>query len=520
MAASALSLLLFAAPAHAAFPGQNGKIAFARSAPFPADPVATREIWLMNPDGISGFTRLTNNSAADDAPSWSPDGNKIAFESLRDGDYEIYVMNADGSGQTRLTNFGLPDKEPAWSPDGSKIVFERWLTANGSQREIYTMNADGTGVALLSSANIPSEPAWSPDGQKIAFIGIDAFGTEVWTMNADGSGQTRLSSLPSSLAEANDPNWSPDSQKIVFWNGPTDDEFGCGAAINVINRDGSGQTPIVFGEQCDFETLTDAVWSPSGGKVLFSQSYTDSHFYTVNPDGSGRATLVGTGFRDVNPDWQPVSVSSPAVSYDHPAFATPARVSLVPNFRQTISSSQCTARGGSTSTHGPPLAFASCQPPGFVPGTRAFFGPGSSSWASYAVVYGDTNAGNGDQADVKLKAALTDIRSSTGTDYPSNLTLVTKLRINDRYNGGSQSDPATVQDFDYQTPIACVATAGPEGANCNLDTSADAVTVGTIKENKATAMQVFRFRVNDSGANGVRGDSDDRTFATQGIYIP
>ena len=119
-----------------------------------------------------------------------------------------------------------------------------------------------------------------------------------------------------------------------------------------------------------------------------------------------------------------------------------------------------------------------------------------------------------------LRASLNDIRTAGGADYPASLTLVTKLRFTDRYNGGSQSDPATVADFDYSTPITCASTAGPEGANCNLDTSADAVTAGTIKENKATVLQVFRFRVNDSGANGVRGDSDDRTFATQGIYIP
>jgi hypothetical protein len=97
---------------------------------------------------------------------------------------------------------------------------------------------------------------------------------------------------------------------------------------------------------------------------------------------------------------------------------------------------------------------------------------------------------------------------------------VTKLRINDRFNGGSQTDPATVADFDYSTPVSCAGTAGPEGATCSLDTSADAVTAGTIKENKATVLQVFRFRVNDSGTNGIRSDSDDRTFATQGIYIP
>ena len=80
----------------------------------------------MNADG-SGQTRLTNNNAYDFNPSWSPDGEKIAFDSSSDfsiENLEIYVMNADGSGQTRLTDNTSPDEHPSWSPDGEKIAFE------------------------------------------------------------------------------------------------------------------------------------------------------------------------------------------------------------------------------------------------------------------------------------------------------------------------------------------------------------------------------------------------------------
>jgi Tol biopolymer transport system component len=69
----------------------------------------------MNADG-SGQTNLTNNSAWDASPNWSPDGTRIAFESDRDDNWEIYVMNADGSDQTNLTNNSAYDTSPAWSP--------------------------------------------------------------------------------------------------------------------------------------------------------------------------------------------------------------------------------------------------------------------------------------------------------------------------------------------------------------------------------------------------------------------
>ncbi len=116
----------------------------------------------MNADGSSQI-KLTNNSAHDEHPSWSPDGSKIAFTSKRDGNYEVYVMNADGSGQTRLTtnpNTGfagnIGNYRPSWSPDGSKITFEsaRHVINEDGNHEIYVMDADGSNQIRLT--NIPA----------------------------------------------------------------------------------------------------------------------------------------------------------------------------------------------------------------------------------------------------------------------------------------------------------------------------------------------------------------------------
>jgi Tol biopolymer transport system component len=100
----------FAGPAHAAFPGTNGRLAFVQ---VDGDAEA---IWVMEPDG-SEPTALTD-TGLDSDPAWSPDGGSIAFTSARDGNYEIYVMDADGSNQRRLTDDAGSDRQPEWSPDG------------------------------------------------------------------------------------------------------------------------------------------------------------------------------------------------------------------------------------------------------------------------------------------------------------------------------------------------------------------------------------------------------------------
>ena len=127
------------------------------------DPVnsASAEIYVIDADGAGSPTRLTNNTEEERAPGWSPDGKRIVFSCRRGGpDFEICVMNANGTGQVQLTDNNVPDLTASWSPDGKRIVFHRRVGGRG-QFQLFSVNADGTGeVQLTSPPGLNAFPNW------------------------------------------------------------------------------------------------------------------------------------------------------------------------------------------------------------------------------------------------------------------------------------------------------------------------------------------------------------------------
>ncbi|MEX1357261.1 MAG: hypothetical protein WD981_01420 [Gaiellaceae bacterium] len=154
------------------------------------DQLQRTEIWAVQPDG-SRERRLSASTGNDASPSWSPDGTRIAFSSTRDGNWEIYVMRADGSGQVRVTATPTRDEgEPSWSPDGTLLAYS---AGRGSARDIYVANADGSSERRVTQlARLVWRPRWSPDGSHIAFFEWPPAGGNLYTVNADGSGLTRF----------------------------------------------------------------------------------------------------------------------------------------------------------------------------------------------------------------------------------------------------------------------------------------------------------------------------------------
>ncbi|HKY45140.1 MAG TPA: DUF5050 domain-containing protein [Pyrinomonadaceae bacterium] len=249
------------------------------------------EIYVMNADGTNQ-TRLTNSAANDARASISADGDRITFGSNRDGNYEIYVMNADGSGQTRLTNNPADDFIPNFSPDGRKIVFE---SVRDGSFEVYVMNADGTNqTRLTTNPARDGNPAFSPDGTRIVFESSRDGNSEIYVMNADGSGQTRLTNNP---AEDGDPFFSPDSSKIAFETNRDGDFW----EIYVMNADGTQPARLTNNTAHD----TDPFFSPDGSKIAF-ETNRDSGFYEIyvmNADGTGQTNLSNSPEHDFSPSW-------------------------------------------------------------------------------------------------------------------------------------------------------------------------------------------------------------------------
>ena len=488
----AAALVAIAAPsAHAAFPGQNGKIAFNRC--------CGSNVYTMQPDG-TGQTLLQPGSQ----PHWSPDGARLAFTEGVDA----WVMNADGTGVTALTKGGDYVGQAAWSPYGDELALEEYIV--NACPDPDPQNCPGDDVLVGRTSYPPGshtgisgfegafEPEWSPDGTRIAVSRGSS--SDIYIGSPAGGPLTHVTSGQA-------PAWSPDGSKLAFQRS---------GDVWVVNADGSGETQLAGTPEPD----RDPAWSPDGTKIVFSsfQDQTDDEIYVMNADGTGAQRITDNAAADIQPDWQPIPINS----YPRPKGATPLRTSLTTAYKPCAAPDR---------THGPPLAFGSCSSPQtasdyLTVGTGDSNGKPalSEGQVSLQVLVGNPTT-PADEADVAIGFVLTDVYTKAMVDYDGELRVRLALQITDKDNTPSPGGPGAATTTEI--PIELVAPCSPtinlpdEGAYCSVSTSPDTLAPGSVKERRRTVWQVGRVEVYDGGADGdADTPSGDTLFATQGLFIP
>ena len=270
-------------------------------------------LWTMRADG-SGARRVTRSRFVEEVePEWSPDGRKIAYSR---GDKchtdqsnlcnRIWTVNADGSDARRLIPLRVPGllanrdvsfQAPTWSPDGRRIAYEQSIWES-QKSNLYVMNADGSGRRRLTRLRNARSPAWSPDGARIAFTHRPERPgyREIFVLTLKTGKLRRLTRTKA--ADESLPQWSPDGRRIVYqrWNDTSE--------VFVMNVDGSGQRNL---SRRPGWLNGGPAWSPGGGLIAFASGGEDPVIYVTPADGSGRAQRVPRSpkLAEYELDWGP-----------------------------------------------------------------------------------------------------------------------------------------------------------------------------------------------------------------------
>jgi Tol biopolymer transport system component len=253
-----------------------------------------QEVYTMKTDGTNQL-RLTNNSAFDGEPAFGAGGSKLVFTSTRDGNADIYIMNPDGTDQKRVTTSLAQDTHPALSPDGTKIAF---ISSRAGGLELFVMNADGSNPTQLTfTATSEFNPSFSPDGSKILYSGFDSNDPEIYIINVDGTNNVNLTD---NSADDRNASFSPDGSRIVY---ELYDNANFNYDIAVMNADGSGQTNIT-NSIASYDTAPS--YSPDGQHITYTSN---GEICVMTYGGVGEIAITdgGTNVANQNSTWSPAN---------------------------------------------------------------------------------------------------------------------------------------------------------------------------------------------------------------------
>ena len=261
------------------------------------------QMFLMNADGTNQRV-VSNNIVRCAPPIPSHNGKKVAFTTYdTDFNYNLYVMDLDGQNQMLLSRAKYFCGSPAWSPDDSRIAFVKNDKGVGGTTDIYSIKSDGTEEIRLTTENANYSPQYSPDNQSIIFSSYTKDWMGIYKMNSDGSNKQLLTPKNQSFG---DPQISPNGKMIAItsndWNGPQ---------IFVMNADGKNLKQITFTVSPDNYDIGfprdgngDPAWSPDSDKLAYVSYENGRHdIFTIKANGSANKRLTNAPVKNENPVW-------------------------------------------------------------------------------------------------------------------------------------------------------------------------------------------------------------------------
>jgi WD40 repeat protein len=306
LAVGVLALLVLPAPAWAAFPGANGRIAYVEPE------LGRHDIFTVLPDG-SGAERLTDDEVDDQLPSWSASGRRLVYLHGRN---QVFTIGAHGADQTPVTDEKGTLQSPHFSRSGGRIVYARLFF---EKSWIFTIRRDGTDRRRVVTGDFLGSTSYSPNGKRIAFVG-NPRGKRwgIWTIEPDGSDLRRLTRTGGDKNYDDFPEWAPDGRHILFARCDTGaSQRACDGNLELMRLDGSHRRTI----SSFYGFFSPPIFSPAGDRIalVHTEANLDEFFcadvYTVTLSGADQGPvtdnceeLANGGPSDFagQPSWQPI----------------------------------------------------------------------------------------------------------------------------------------------------------------------------------------------------------------------